>query len=256
MAQALLTSLISFYKTQKPHLVNESIVGFARIFKKFPNLFSDLKPVLLSVERSLINEPASIKSFIWILGTFATQIDAAPYILEEYSENQEEFEKLSDSIKSVYVTNIVQCFLKRPPETIKTLARTFSYVVNSDSSSMALKDHVSYYYRALKDNVDEVKRGFSIIESEYSKNIKEKDRLAALLESAVRPTTVSTGFDEDVFNNLSLMYRKKEHKFLKPYEYYMTMRSKELGLIDPNADAEEEEEQNQASHDQNMMSSQ
>jgi hypothetical protein len=30
---------------------------------------------------------------------------------------------------------------------------------------MVLKDHASYYYRALKDNVDEVKRGFNIIES-------------------------------------------------------------------------------------------
>jgi hypothetical protein len=30
---------------------------------------------------------------------------------------------------------------------------------------MVLKDHASYYYRALKDNVDEVKRGFNIIEN-------------------------------------------------------------------------------------------
>lgn len=37
---------------------------------------------------------------------------------------------------------------------------------------MALKDHASYYYRALKDNVEEVKKGFNTIESEYSKNIK------------------------------------------------------------------------------------
>jgi hypothetical protein len=59
----------------------------------------------------------------------------------------------------------VQCFLKRPPETIKTLAKTFSYICNSDNSSMMLKDHASYYYRALKDNVEEVRRGFNIIES-------------------------------------------------------------------------------------------
>ncbi len=81
VAQALLTSLISFYKTQKPHLVNEAIIGFSKIFKKFPNLFADLKPILLTVERSLITEPEAVKSYIWILGTFATQIDAAPYIL-------------------------------------------------------------------------------------------------------------------------------------------------------------------------------
>lgn len=79
---------------------------------------------------------------------------------------------MPDSIKSVYVTHVVQCFLKRPPETLKILAKVFNLVFNSDNSSMALKDHASYYYRALKDNVDEVKKGFNTIESEYSKNIK------------------------------------------------------------------------------------
>lgn len=76
---------------------------------------------------------------------------------------------------------------------------------------MALKDHASFYYRALKDNAEEVRRAFTLIESEYSKNIKEKDRLAALLETNSKPTTASesTAFDEDVFNNLSLVYRKK-----------------------------------------------
>lgn len=81
VAKALMTSLIAFYKTQKPHLVNEAIIGFAKVLKKYPKLFSDLQPILLTVERSLIVEPESIKNFIWILGTFANQIDAAPYIL-------------------------------------------------------------------------------------------------------------------------------------------------------------------------------
>jgi hypothetical protein len=96
---------------------------------------------------------------------------------------------------------------------------------------MALRDHASYYYRALKDNAEEVKRAFAIIEAEYSKNIKEKDRLAALLQN-------TTSFDEDVFNNLSLVYSKKEYKFVKPYEYYLSMRSKELGLIEPEVEEE------------------
>lgn len=66
----------------------------------------------------------------------------------------------------------MQCFLKRPPETIKTLRRTFGLIWSNDNSSMALRDHASYYYRALKDNIEEVKKAFNVIESEYSKNIK------------------------------------------------------------------------------------
>lgn len=57
------------------------------MLKKYPKLFSDIKDVLLSVDKSIIVEPEAVKSFIWILGVFANQIDAAPYILEEFSEN-------------------------------------------------------------------------------------------------------------------------------------------------------------------------
>lgn len=98
---------------------------------------------------------------------------------------------------------------------------------------MLLRDHATYYYRALKDNVEEVKRGFGVIESEYSKNVKEKDRLAALLVSNVK-TNSANSLEEDVFNNLSLVFRKKEHKFIKQYDYFITMRNKELGLIEPD----------------------
>ena len=44
--------------------------------------------------KNFINEGESIKSFIWILGTFSSQIDASPYILEEYIENEETFMNL------------------------------------------------------------------------------------------------------------------------------------------------------------------
>jgi mRNA-degrading endonuclease HigB of HigAB toxin-antitoxin module len=50
------------------------MIGFAKILKKFPNLFQDLKPILLAIDKNTIHEPEAIKSFIWILGTFATQI--------------------------------------------------------------------------------------------------------------------------------------------------------------------------------------
>lgn len=82
---------MAFYKSAKPHLVNESMIGFAKVLKKHPKLFADLSPVLLSIDRAIINEPESTKSFIWILGTFSSQVDASPYILEEFLEDEAEF---------------------------------------------------------------------------------------------------------------------------------------------------------------------
>jgi hypothetical protein len=50
------------------------------------------------------------------------------------------------------LTQIVQTFVKRPPETFKTLGKLFKLVLQNDHSSVLLVDHASFYYRALKDN--------------------------------------------------------------------------------------------------------
>ena len=39
------------------------------------------------------------------------------------------------------------------------------------------------------------------------------------------------------------MYRKKENKFVKNYDYFMSMRNKELGLIEPPVIEDEPEEE-------------
>ena len=98
VSKALMTNLISFYNMEQEHLVNSSVVCFYRLLRKYPKLFSEIKPHLLHCHH-LINETESIKAFIWVVGTFAEQIDEAPYILEDYVENEEEFVKLHDEIK-------------------------------------------------------------------------------------------------------------------------------------------------------------
>ena len=71
------------------------------------------------------------------------------------------------------LTQTVQTFLKRPPEMQATLSKIFRYIFNNDGISMNLRDHASFYYRALKDNVEEVRRGFTIIEADTSKYKEE-----------------------------------------------------------------------------------
>ena len=78
--------------------------------------------------------------------------------------------KQPDSLKSVLLTQIIQTFLKRPPETHRILGKIFKYIFHGDEISMVLKDHASFYYRALKDNAEEVRRGFSIIEGDSAKS--------------------------------------------------------------------------------------
>lgn len=87
---------------------------------------------------------------------------------------------------------------------------------------MALLDHAAFYYLALQNNVEEVKKNFAAFEADMTKYKEELPDAA---------------FDED-FNSLGILYKKKEGKYTKPYEYFIAMRNKELGLIEAEADEE------------------
>lgn len=45
----------------------------------------------------------------------------------------------------------------------------FKLIFQDDHSSVLLLDHASFYYRALKDNPDEVKKGFISINADMTK---------------------------------------------------------------------------------------
>lgn len=152
--------------------------------------------------KGLINDTEASKSFIWILGTFSNQIEQAPYVLEEYINNEDLFISYDNSIKEILLTSILQTFLKRPVETQKILGKIFKLILQSDKSSVTLVDHAAFYYRALKDNVEEVKKGFAAIDLEMT---KYRDLGADI-----------TSFEED-FNSLNIIYKQKEIKFLKNY---------------------------------------
>jgi len=76
---------------------------------------------------------------------------------------------LNEEIKEVLLTQVVQTFVKRPAETIKQLGRVFKLIFQDDHSSVMLVDHAAFYYRALKDNADEVKKGFASINTDMTR---------------------------------------------------------------------------------------
>jgi AP-4 complex subunit beta-1 len=47
VAKAMLINLVSFYKQNKQHLVNETIISFYLILRKYPKLFPDVERCLL-----------------------------------------------------------------------------------------------------------------------------------------------------------------------------------------------------------------
>jgi hypothetical protein len=93
----------------------------------------------------------------------------------------------------VLLTSIVQNFLKRPVETHQILNKIFKLIFQSDGTPLSLLDHASFYYTALYDNPEDVKKNFAGFEGEMAK-FKEE------LPEAV--------LDED-FNSLSIIYKQK-----------------------------------------------
>lgn len=69
VTRALLKNLSEFYKSGKPHLVNESVVGFQNVLRKFPKEFNEVRECLIQGLPS-INEPNATSAFVWLLGTF------------------------------------------------------------------------------------------------------------------------------------------------------------------------------------------
>jgi hypothetical protein len=90
-------------------------------------------------------------------------------VLEEYIENEELFVAYDTGVKEVLLTSIVQTFLKRPAETLNILNTIFKYIFQADNVPLSLLDHASFYYTALYDNPEEVKKNFAAFESEMTK---------------------------------------------------------------------------------------
>lgn len=86
----------------------------------------------------------------------------------------------------------------------------FKLIFQSEQSSLCLLDHASFYYQALENNIEEVKKSFGTLETEMA---KYKEELAEAY------------LDED-FNSLGIIYKQKEGKYIKPYEFFIAMRNK------------------------------
>ena len=211
VTRALLKNLSEFFKSNKPHLVNESVVAFQTVLRKFPKEFNEIKDCLVQGQPN-INEPDSVCAFVWLLGTFGELIPEAPYVIESLMGDQEEFAKHHHTVKEMLLTGSVMLFVKRPPEMQKLLSTVFGYIFNNEHTLLDLNDRAAFYYRALQSSVEDVKKGFTEIKTEMStfrwERIEERN--------------------EDNFNSLCLVYRKPENKFTKPYEYFYAMRKKEL----------------------------
>lgn len=102
-----------------------------------------------------ITDSASKVALIYILGEFGKEIPLAPYLIENFVHT---FRAEQLEVKHALLTSSLKLFLKRAPEMQGILSKIFNLILDDQyTEDIDLKDRASYYYRALQQNVNEVK---------------------------------------------------------------------------------------------------
>ncbi|CAD8087395.1 unnamed protein product [Paramecium primaurelia] len=204
LANAIVKQLSSFI-TLQDYITNEVIIVFKDILRKDPK---HIKDCLEIIQSDSVTDQNSKIALIYILGQFGSQIPLAPYILQTFIGVAESVE-----LKHTLLTSCLKVFFCRAPEMQEILGQLFYSIMNNENEDIDLKDRAAFYYRALQNNPNEIKKlwqnGIKVDKFLEEQNINKE---ALLFE----------------FNSLSVIYEKSVNKFIKPAEYFNNLRNKEL----------------------------
>jgi AP-1 complex subunit beta-1 len=142
-----ISALLDLIKTKVNYVVQEAIVVIKDIFRKYPNQYESLIPVLTESLENL-DEPEAKASMIWILGEYADRIDNAHDLLEQLTAN---FEEDSVHVQLQLLTAAVKLFLKKPA-TGQTLVQRVLQLATTGSDNPDLRDRGYIYWRLLSSD--------------------------------------------------------------------------------------------------------
>ena len=157
MCEPITKQLSNFLGMQREYITNVTIIALRNILRKFPQSIKNIEGVL-AASIDFVSESESQASLIWILGEFGTQIEDAPYLMENFINNDEIQSQLE--VKEILLTACIRLFLLRPPEMFENLTILFRQILTNSNEDIDLKDRASFYYRAMQNNIDEFKTMF------------------------------------------------------------------------------------------------
>eukprot|EP01017_Pseudomicrothorax_dubius_P016527 TRINITY_DN1875_c0_g2_i3.p1 TRINITY_DN1875_c0_g2~~TRINITY_DN1875_c0_g2_i3.p1 ORF type:complete len:803 (-),score=273.94 TRINITY_DN1875_c0_g2_i3:134-2542(-) len=225
---AIIKQLASFLSISFDYITNETIIAFMNILRKYRSEFREIINVVPNCIESVSETEAKV-ALLWILGEYAQEIEEAPYILEYFIGNLKEGDE-SQRYKHALLAATVKTFVKKPPETYEALASLLNAILNNENEDIDLKDRAAFYVRVLQTSVDDYK------------NFATKPAIG--IDSFVEDEELIKEKGSWEFNTLSVIYNKPKTKFVKPVEYFINQRNKEM-LADMKGDGAEEEQQQQ-----------
>jgi len=143
-AERCINLLLDLVRTKINYVVQEAVIVIKNIFRKYPNRYEGIIPVLCENTNSL-DEPEAKAAMIWILGEYAERIDNALQILSDFMEG---FKFDSVQVQIQILTAAVKLFLKRP-EVGQDLVQKVLQASTAESENADLRDRAYIYWRLL-----------------------------------------------------------------------------------------------------------
>lgn len=146
-AERCINVLLDLIKTKVNYVVQEAIIVIKDIFRKYPNKYEGIIPILCE-NLDVLDEPEAKASLIWIIGEYAERINNASELIQSFMEN---FKDENSQVQLQIVAAAVKCFLKKPGEN-QDLVQKVLQVGTQNCENPDIRDRAYIYWRLLSTN--------------------------------------------------------------------------------------------------------
>ncbi|KAG8908255.1 beta-adaptin [Tulasnella sp. 403] len=136
--------LLELISTRVSYVVQEAVVVMKDIFRKYPESYEGVIPILCA-SLEVLDEPEAKASLIWIIGEYADKIDNADELLAVFVQT---FAEESYQVQLQTLTAVVKLFLKKPDSAQGVVQRVLE-TATKDCDSPDVRDRAYIYWRLL-----------------------------------------------------------------------------------------------------------
>ncbi|KIO21140.1 hypothetical protein M407DRAFT_130485, partial [Tulasnella calospora MUT 4182] len=136
--------LLDLISTRVSYVVQEAVVVMKDIFRKYPDSYEGVIPILCASLDSL-DDPEAKASLIWIIGEYADKIDNADELLAIFVQS---FSDEAYQVQLQTLTAVVKLFLKRP-DSAQGIVQQILEKATKDCDSPDVRDRAYIYWRLL-----------------------------------------------------------------------------------------------------------
>lgn len=156
----ILAELIT--NSHQDHIIQEGIISLRDILRSYPQLSSNVIPILMEVSESIV-EPESRSAFVWIIGEVYEFVQVTKPSTKNETLNDflryfvDIFIEESVSVQLQILTTIVKCFLKAPIHNQQLVTDIFR-LATTNAENPDVRDRALIYWRLLSTNPEETRK--------------------------------------------------------------------------------------------------